>query len=74
MKLTPVLVALFAAATVSCSSYANPSEDGEADDPTYVGPGSGGNNDDDDDDDGLLPPGYSNPSASSAGSDSTGAK
>lgn len=71
MKLTSVLVALFAAATVSCSSYANPSEDGEADDPTYVGPGSGGNNDDDD---GVLPPGYSNPSASSAGSDSTGAK
>ena len=72
MKLTPVVIALFAAATVSCSSYANPNGDEATDDPTYVGPGTGGSNSDDDDD--ALPPGYSTPSASAAGSDSTAAK
>ena len=72
MKPTPVVIALLAAAVVSCSSYANPNGDEAADDPTYVGPGTGGSNNDDDDD---LPPGYTTPpAASAAGSDSTGVK
>ena len=71
MKLTPVVIALFAATTVSCSSYANPNGEEATDDPTYVGPGTGGSNSDDDD---ALPPGYSTPSASAAGSASTAAK
>ncbi len=73
MRLTPVVLALFAAATVSCSSYANPNGDEATDDPTYVGPGTGGGSSSDDDDD-ALPPGYSTPSASAAGSDSTAVK
>lgn len=71
MKLAPVALVLFAAAVVSCSSYANPTDDAETDDPTYVGPGSGGNDDDDGD---ALPPGYSTPSAGAAELDSTGVK